>query len=630
MATRVVLAEKIGSYCRVLICGAEMTNEKRGVPSETIQQIRERVDIVDLISTYVSLSKAGQNFKGLCPFHSEKSPSFSVNPASQYFHCFGCQAGGDAFTFLMKQENMNFMEALRELSQRAGITLPERRHTTSRPGSSLSRERYFHLYQLAASWYHQNLQESPEAQDARAYLDQRGISRESWTTFQLGYAPEGWNGLSNWMERQSVKLDELIHAGLVVRKEKEGAQGFFTYDRFRNRVVFPIGDTRGQVLAFGGRVLQDKASPKYLNSPETDLFIKGRSLYGLDKARQSATAAGRFYLVEGYVDVIALHEHGVKNVVAPLGTALTSDHVQVLRRFVPSVMLVFDGDTAGANAALRTLDLFLNSGLDVRVLVLPAGDDPDTYVRTHGVEAFRELDGRAATLLDFAVTSVLAKARKDSIQGRVKCADEVLAILQKTKNPLEKDEYLKVISERLGIRQDLLRKRLPALRVRMDSIRSISKPSESPNKVSLSPGKREERDLIILLLQGRLEPTHILALDTEVFTVPVYRHLLTQAMCHCTETGHLDLEGFRGAMSDDPTYEAVVAQLSVWDLYLEDTHAHVVGCLRILENKQLQRRLDELIGQLKAAEREGRHADVDALNVQINGIRNQKAAFMVS
>jgi len=607
-----------------------MMSEKRGVPSETIQQIRERIDIVDLISTYVSLSKAGQNFKGLCPFHSEKSPSFSVNPANQYFHCFGCQAGGDALTFLMKQENMDFMEALRELSQRAGIPLPEPRQTISRPGSSLSRERYFQLYQLAASWYHHNLQEAPEAEDARAYLDRRGISRQSWATFQLGYAPEGWNGLSNWLGRQSVTAEELIHAGLVVRKEQEGPRGFSTYDRFRNRVIFPIADTRGQVLGFGGRVMQEEASPKYLNSPETDLFFKGRSLYGLDKARPSATAAGRFYLAEGYFDVITLCEYGLTNAVAPLGTALTADHVQVLRRFVPSVTLVFDGDTAGVNAALRTLDLFVNSGMDVRVILLPAGEDPDTFLRANGVEAFRELERRAATLLDFVVTSVLDKAKKDSIQDRVKCADEILAILQKTKNPLEKDEYLKVVSERLGIRQDLLRKRLPTLRLRVDSVRPVTKKPEASLAVSLPAGKPEERDLIILLLQGRLEPRQILQLDEESFMVPLYRHLLTQALCHRTETGALDLEAFRGDLSDDPAYEAVVAQLSVWDLYLEDTHDHVMGCLRILGNKRLQRRLDELIGQVKIAEREGRPNDVDILNVQINEILNQKAGLRVS
>ncbi len=341
-------------------------------------------------------------------------------------------------------------------------------------------------------------------------------------------------------------------------------------------------------------------------------------------------AEGRFYLVEGYFDVIALHEHGIPNAVAPLGTALTADHVQILRRFVPSVMLVFDGDSAGVNAALRTLDLFLNSGMDVRVLLLPAGDDPDTYVRKNGVEAFRELERRAATLLDFVVTSVLDKAKQDSIQDRVKRADEVLGILQKTKNPLEKDEYLKVISERLGIRQDLLRKRLPTLRVRVDSVKPGSEPSPAIPVMTLPTGKREERDVIILLLQDRLDPSHIQELEEDVFTIPVYRHIMTQALLFRDEAGQIDLEGIRSHLSEDPTYNGVVAELSVWDLHLEDPYAHVVGCLGILRKKRLQRQLEELIGKLKIAEREARHDDVDALNRQIHEIRNQKAGFMVT
>ncbi|MEJ2230747.1 MAG: DNA primase [Nitrospirales bacterium] len=456
-----------------------MTGEKRGVPPEILQQIRDRIDIIDLISTYVSLSKAGQNYKGLCPFHSEKTPSFSVNPVRQMFYCFGCSVGGDAFTFLMKQEGMDFMEALRELSQRTGVVLPERRESAAKTTSGLARQRYYHLYELAASWYHRNLQEAPEGQVARDYLDQRGINRESWITYQLGYAPDGWNGLSRWLEGHSVKPEELIQAGLVVRKEKEDGSRVSIYDRFRSRVMFPIADPRGQVLGFGGRVMQDEASPKYLNSPETDLFFKGRSLYGMDKARQSAASSGLFYLVEGYFDVIALHQYGIANAVAPLGTALTPDHVQILRRLAPSVMLVFDGDAAGVGAALRTLDLFVNSGIDVRVLLLPAGEDPDTFIRKNGVSAFRELEGQAATLLDFAIMSVLNKAKKDSIQDRVKRADDILAILQKTKNPIEKDEYLKVVSERLGIRQDLLRKRLPTLR-RQVNLSPSSQVQEKP------------------------------------------------------------------------------------------------------------------------------------------------------
>jgi DNA primase len=611
--------------------GGEMTGEKRAVPTEILQQIRDRIDLIDLISTYVSLSKAGQNYKGLCPFHSEKTPSFSVNPVRQMFYCFGCNVGGDAFTFLMKQEGMDFMEAVHELSQRTGVALPERRESVAKITSGLSRQRYFHLYQLAAAWYHRNLQESPEGQFARDYLDQRGINRESWSTFQVGYAPDGWNGLSKWLEQQAVKPEELIQAGLVVRKENEDGSRVSIYDRFRARVMFPIADPRGQILGFGGRVMQDGDSPKYLNSPETDLFFKGRSLYGLDKARQSATSAGRFYLVEGYFDVIALHQYGIANAVAPLGTALTSDHVNILRRLAPSVMLVFDGDAAGVGAALRTLDLFMNSGIEVRVLLLPAGEDPDTFIRKNGVPAFRELEGCAATLLDFAIMSVLNKAQKDSIQDRVKRADEILAILQKTKNPIEKDEYLKVVSDRLGIRQDLLRKRLPTLRRQVDSS-SSSQAKENPvPKLSIPDGKPEERDLIVLLLQGRLEPDQIRQLNVEAFTVPLYRHILAKALEHVDQEGQVNLETLRGEFGEDSAYESVVSQLSVLDLlYIEDVFTHVVGCLRVLQNKHIQRLMDELIGRLKVAERDGRLEMVDALNVEIRLLQGKKALLTVS
>jgi DNA primase len=607
-----------------------MTGEKRGVPPEILQQIRDRIDIIDLISTYVSLSKAGQNYKGLCPFHSEKTPSFSVNPVRQMFYCFGCSVGGDAFTFLMKQEGMDFMEALRELSQRTGVVLPERRESAAKTTSGLARQRYYHLYELAASWYHRNLQEAPEGQAARDYLDQRGINRESWITYQLGYAPDGWNGLSRWLEGHSVKPEELIQAGLVVRKEKEDGSRVSIYDRFRSRVMFPIADPRGQVLGFGGRVMQDEASPKYLNSPETDLFFKGRSLYGMDKARQSAASSGLFYLVEGYFDVIALHQYGIANAVAPLGTALTPDHVQILRRLAPSVMLVFDGDAAGVGAALRTLDLFVNSGIDVRVLLLPAGEDPDTFIRKNGVSAFRELEGQASTLLDFAIMSVLNKAKKDSIQDRVKRADDILAILQKTKNPIEKDEYLKVVSERLGIRQDLLRKRLPTLRRQVDLSPSSQLQEKPVANLSIPQGKPEERDLIVLLLQGRLIPDQIRQLDEAEFTVPLYRHILAKAVEHVDQEGQVNLEALCAEFSQDAAYESVISRLSVWDLYFEDVSAHVVGCLRVLENKHIERLMEELIGQLKVAERDGRQETVDALNVEINMLQGKKALLTVS
>ncbi len=609
---------------------ATMTNEQRGVSSEIIQRIREQVDLVDLISTYVSLKKAGQNFKGLCPFHSEKSPSFSVNPSSQFFHCFGCQAGGDAFSFLMKQEGMTFIEALRELSQRTGIPLPERRAVSPKRESTLSRERYMHLYQLAKSFYHQNLLESPSGEGARQYLIQRGITTESWKIFQLGFAPAGWNGLSKWMEGQSISPQELVSAGLIVQKTKEGSERVSTYDRFRDRVMFPIDDSRGGTIGFGGRVMKEEEIPKYLNSPETGLFSKGKSLYGLHNARRAAMAEGRFFLVEGYFDVIALHQHGVENAVAPLGTALTGEHIQILRRLVPAMTLVFDGDVAGKNAALRTLDLFLNAGVDVRVLVLPAGEDPDSFIRTQGVPRFRELEDRAQTLLDFAIASVLDGVQLKSVQDRVQRADDILRILQKTKNPLEKDEYLKIVSERLGLRQDLLRKRLPTLRYRVETKRPSVPSQDVPQEFKIPKGKPEERDILILLLQGRLEVDQLEKLKEIALTVPVYREVLRQALRFQGPEGQVDLEAFRGSYGQDPSYGTVIAQLSVWDLYVENIRDHVQGCFRVLENRQLQESLDEVIAQLKVAERDGRQGDVDALVAKIDELRGKKASLMVS
>jgi len=485
------------------IDGVAMTNEKRGVPSETIQQIRERIDIVDLISTYVSLSKAGQNFKGLCPFHSEKSPSFSVNPANQYFHCFGCQAGGDALTFLMKQENMDFMEALRELSQRAGIPLPEPRQVVSRPRSGLSRERYCHLYQLAASWYHRNLQESPEAEDARAYLDRRGIARQSWTTYQLGYAPEGWNGLSNWLGRQEVTPEELIHAGLVVRKDQEGARGFSTYDRFRNRVIFPIADTRGQVIGFGGRVMQEEASPKYLNSPDTPIYTKGKLLYGWNLTKDAIREQGEIILVEGYTDFLALLQAGIPNAAASLGTSLTSEQVMQASRFESRVIVSYDADAAGIKAALRAISLCFEQGVEIRVLTLPKGYDPDSYIRKYGPEEFIIRIQESTQGLKFLIDSYVQGRKIESPEQKNIVARYIVSEIRKIPDTIIQSEYLKQTSEELSIDEGVLRSLIKA---------KTEKKEEEQKTVFLNA---EKRLLQILFDDSTIGPAVFKVMKTE-------------------------------------------------------------------------------------------------------------------
>ena len=322
----------------------------KGIPPETLQQIRDRIDLLDVISRYVTLTKTGQNYKGLCPFHSEKSPSFSVSPSRQMFHCFGCGVGGDAFTFLMKREGLGFMEAVQELARLSGVTLTLGAMGGNYEKANAGRERYQQIHAIAGQWFHTNLQATDLGKNARFYLERRGLTIETINTFGLGYAPPGWNGLLNVLEKSGISREDMFQSGLVIKKDgapqhtNDISRG---YDRFRDRIMFPISNVGGQVVAFGGRALTDEQMPKYLNSPETSCFSKGHTLFGFDKTREVASQLGCLILVEGYFDVLALYQEGVRHVAAPLGTALTADHVQTIRRMVKTVLLFFDGDAAG-------------------------------------------------------------------------------------------------------------------------------------------------------------------------------------------------------------------------------------------------------------------------------------------
>lgn len=612
-----------------------MSSLGKSIPPEVLQQVRDRIDIIDVVSRYVALSKTGQNFKGLCPFHAEKTPSFSVSPTRQMFHCFGCGAGGDAFAFLMKREGMEFIEVVREFAQQAGVSIPDRSGGGQRVGSSSHRERYEQLHALTATWFQHQLRTSDSGKDARQYLESRGMASSTIEEFGLGYALPGWNGLSAHLEKKGFTQEEAVRSGLVVAKEgdrQSRSQRYPYYDRFRDRIMFPIANARGQVIAFGGRVLHDQEMPKYVNSPETAFFTKGRALYGLEKARTSAAQLNRLILVEGYFDVIALSQAGVKNVVAPLGTALTSDHVQAIRRFSKTVVLLFDGDPAGVSAALRTLDLFLNTGLAVKVMVLPSGEDPDTFIRTQGVEAFMDLEARAPDLLEFAVGACLGHQRMNSVEDRVRSVDDVLRILQKTSNPVEKDEYIRLVSERLGIRQQVLVERYPALLPTSSIMRGKEKIRTvvSDSRVSVPKGNPEERDLMILLLQQKLDCRHMQQLQSVTFKEPAYQRIIEVALRHVGDEGSFDQEAFRADLLNDHDSSSLVANLTLTECEFDDVSSHIKGCLEALKRKHLQLALDELIVKLRLAERGQRKEEVDSLIVEIDRLRGEKAMLMVS
>jgi len=601
------------------------------IPQDVIEQIKERTDILDVVSGYVTLSKAGQNFKGLCPFHSEKTPSFMVSLSRQIFHCFGCGVGGNVFTFVMKMEGTSFPETLRELGRKAGVDVPvmQGAHSGQEPGN---RERLGALNETAAVWFRRNLLDTQVGKEAMAYLRERGMTTQTLEAFGFGLAPSAWDGLLRHLAKEGNTIQEMLSAGVIVPKEQAGrlsqdAAGY--YDRFRSRVMFPIFDLRKTVIGFGGRVLGE-GMPKYLNSPDTPLFNKSKSLYLLERAREAAGRLDTLIIVEGYFDAIALHQAGITNVVATLGTALTPDHIKVIRRFVTKVVLLFDPDPAGVRAALRTLDLFVDSGIGVRVVSLPTGEDPDTFVRKQGSEAFLQLQERAPSLLDFAVEQSLQRAGSTLIEDRIRSVDEILRILQKTSNRLEKEECLKRVAERLNVNQQQLVERYPELRAQDARLarkepKREALPAETPFK-----GSPEERHLVHLLLQGTLTAADVRRLDAESFSVPACRRVVEIALRHLDQDGLVLIQPTLDEALADPVCASVATELSMLEQPYDQVRQHIQGCLDRLERRKLEGVLSQLIMQLRAAEREGRADDVRRLNDQVNVLRVTKAGSRLS
>ena len=589
----------------------------RGLISENvINQVRDRADIAEVVGHHVSLTRAGQNLKGLCPFHQEKSPSFTVSPSRQIFHCFGCGAGGNVFTFLMRITGANFPETVRELGQKLGIDVPESGPSAGPQAAQASRLEP--LNRAVTAWFQQNLRESATGATARDYLASRGIQAGTIERFEIGCAPTEWDGLVKALSKQGFSPDDLALAGLTIAREQ--ASG--SYDRFRSRVMFPITDLRKRVVGFGGRILGE-GNPKYLNSPDTPLFKKGQTLYALDLAREAVARLKTVIVVEGYFDAVALHQAGLTHTVATLGTALTAEHIQVLRRFASKVVLLFDPDPAGVRAALRGLDLFVNSGLGVKVVTLPTGEDPDTYVRKEGPEAFARLEEQAPSLLDFSLEHSLSTAESSTIEGRIRSVDDVLRILQKSEHPIEREERIRVVAERLGISQQRLIERYPAL-VQSEGRRPVAAQSAGVTS-TMFKGANEERDLVYLLLHGHLMPADVQRLKPAAFSVPACRILVEAALTHLDQDGRVGLRLLLDAVVDHPDCGSLATELSMREDHFDDVPAHVAGCLDTLERKRAEALFRDLIAQLKAAEREGRVEDARVLNAQVNALRMQKA-----
>lgn len=420
------------------------------IPPETIEEVRRRVEIVSLVGQHVALKKRGRNYLGLCPFHSEKTPSFTVSPDKQIFYCFGCGEGGDAISFLMKMNRLTFPEAVRELAARVGVVIPKPRLSQEGEPVTLGQQ-IRRLNELAAEFFCRSLK-SPQGEGARSYLKARGIDEVTSETFRLGYAPEGWHHLHDFLLRKGAPLKVAEQAGLIVpRAGKE--EGY--YDRFRGRLMIPIEDVEGRVVAFGGRVL-GPGEPKYLNSPESEVYSKGSILYGLSRSRRFIREQGVAVVVEGYFDLISLWGAGIRNVVATLGTALTRSHVELIRRFATQAVALFDPDEAGRKALSRSLELFLAAGVQGRAVILPEGEDPDTFVRNRGARAMEELLAGAMPMADYYIEHMIGQ--RGSLEEDRERLREAVAFLGRIENSAERNLFLKKVAEQLRVDEDVLKR----------------------------------------------------------------------------------------------------------------------------------------------------------------------------
>jgi len=417
---------------------------------EKISEIRDRASILEVVSDYVSLKKTGRNHKGLCPFHSEKTPSFMVNEEKQIFHCFGCGEGGDVFAFLMKTGHFSFPEAAEELAKRYGIKLLRREPSPLQKKEMAKREVLFRINQLASDYFHDLLTQKREGEVGRKYLSQRSVSEQIIKEHRLGYSPERWDGLVQHLKEKNVPLEPAWELGLILPKKKEG-----WYDAFRKRVIFPIFDLHQRIVGFGGRLIGE-GEPKYINSSESSLYHKGEVLYGLQAARRYVSERDGVIIVEGYFDLLTLHQYGLKHSVAMLGTALTAQHIRTLRRYTKNVITVFDPDPAGIQATLRTLPLLLEEEVTGKTVLLPKGEDPDTFLKKGNLEGFEKRLAEAIPLIDFFFEGLMKTHDPKSIDGKVSIAKEGMAMIRKIPEKIRKDFYVRVLAERLDLKESVL------------------------------------------------------------------------------------------------------------------------------------------------------------------------------
>lgn len=581
------------------------------IPEQMIEQIRSQSDIVDVISDYMQLTKRGRNWFGLCPFHGEQTPSFSVSADKQIFHCFGCGAGGNAITFVMDIENISFPEAVSKLGERVGIHVDvhEKRQDELATPYSKAEERMKEAHTFAMDFYHHLLLNTEDGEEALNYLLQRGFTRELIESNGIGWSLPSWDALTVLLERKGFSLEEIAESGLIIKRESDGS--FF--DRFRERVMFPIRDENGKVIAFSGRVLNSSGEDaKYLNSPESPIFHKSQVLYNLDKARPAIRKSRQVILMEGFMDVLAATQAGVHNAVASMGTALTAQHVQKLKRLVEQITVCYDGDNAGFEAAKRATELLYTEGLKVDVAVLPDKLDPDEYIRLNGASAFTEqIIGKPHTYISFVMMYARRNKNFQFENDTLQYIQEVLEQLVGRSSPIERDLYIRQLASETNISEDAIYAQFRKIEganarsaKRVDqAIGHTSVPLLQQTKKTLTATDRAERLLLAHMLHNIDVVDRVLRDESsEIFAHDEYKAVFVRLIGFYEEFSQPDYQRFVEVL-DDNELRKIVMEAALMERDPDHAEEEILDSLRQLKKHRIEMEIKQKIHESKEAEK---------------------------
>lgn len=563
------------------------------IPPEVIEQINAANDIVDVVGSYFPLKRSGPVYKAICPFHAEKTPSFTVNPQRQIFKCFGCGAGGTVIRFVMNYENLDFVSAAKKLAERAGIKIEQAEMSAEDQARYSMRRRLLALHAEAADFFHWHLMKKPSAQIARDYLKSRGVGGEVAKSWKIGFAPDEWDAMRGFADSRGFNDEELVKSGLVKLRDEENPQSDF-YDRFRARVMFPICNDTGEVIAFSGRVLQaDAKAAKYVNSPETMLFTKGAVLFGLNKSKRALIDAKSAIVCEGQLDLITAFEHGVQNVIAPQGTAFTEKQAHILKRFVDEVVLCFDADIAGEKAAERSLASLLAENLVVRVAEMPPGEDPDSMIRGKGADAFRERITEAKDFFDFQLDRLASQPEFSSARGKMQAARKMAESISLIRDPVLRETEMNRVTQRLEISAQEFVRLLKAPSTKPHDEAALSE--KLPEPITLDPTLRL---LAIVALRDATAREWLLAepWDTVLQNEPNAELLVKILAGDFQPDDEASVRVFLTTLSAEE--EAVASGLLDDKMPLHPVH-HAHECWRELERRRIEHRLESIKARLR-------------------------------